>query len=89
MSREEASRLTADISRAIKSSDLLSLLHPSSQSRPNRKRTLSEIPKSILDAKVAPVRNVLEKIDACRLLDLDIIPQVNGRPPRGSRVRDG
>jgi len=79
MAREEVDRLVADISRAIQCSDLLSVLHQN-----NRKICLSEIPKSILDERVMPIRHALENINAQELLGLEIL-----RNNAGPRVREG
>ena len=85
----EVDRLVADISRAIQESDLLSLLlTPPKRSMRLRQRPkcLSEIPKSILDERVKPIRAVLETIDAQKLLGLRVLPPQNHRGPR---LRDG
>jgi len=120
MARDEVARLVADISQAIQSSDLLSLLrqdldhqHPPqhqylhetvtkrSLRNPPILKCLSEIPKSILDVRVEPIRTALEKIDARRLLDLEIIQEIptqkqnhhhgqhHTSQERGARLRDG
>jgi len=132
MPRDEVARLVADISLAIQSSDLLSLLRkdPESQSpslssheqqqqyhihdegekrsllkQQNRKsdkhpplpKCLSEIPRSILDDRVKPIRAALERIDAQKLLNLEILQEQQQHHPhpsqeravKGPRVRDG
>ena len=128
MVREEISRLEADVFRAIRSSDLLSLLHGGSPAphdshnfghnnhhangynhknhqhnyyyrdnqtigsfrRQPRYKDLSEIPESILEDRVRPIRAVLESIDAQRLLDLEVYSSSReGTPVWGPRVRDG
>jgi hypothetical protein len=84
MSRAEVARLVADISLAIESSDLLSLLRetddPERQNgslrrQQHQKRCMSEIPQSILDDRVEPIRTALENIDAQKLLDLEILQE--------------
>jgi hypothetical protein len=103
MARDEVSNLVTDIARAIQSSDLLTLLlrpTPESQKRSLLRRLnhhqqssmsvvkcLAEIPKSILDDRVKPIRTALEKIDAQTLLALEIVP--DGTAGGGARVRDG
>lgn len=124
MARDEVARLVADVSRAVQSSDLLSLLQQEressfeqqqyTQENGSMKRSLrrkqehqhsslpkclSEIPKSILDDRVEPIRTALLKIDAQKLLNLEILepprrqyrlrPSSHERAPEGPRVRDG
>ncbi len=93
--REEVDNLVSNISKAIQASDLLSLLVLPEQQRFPRRRllrqprihnNLSEIPKSILDERVRPIRSVLETIDAQKLLGLEVLhPNVQ----EGPRLRDG
>ena len=93
--RDEVDNLVSNISRAIQASDLLSLLVQHQPQRFPRKRllrqprapnNLSEIPKSILDERVRPIRSVLESIDAQKLLGLELVhPTIQ----EGPRLRDG
>ena len=94
--REEVDNLVSNISRAIQASDLLSLLvqHQQHQRFPQKSllrqprapSNLSEIPKSILDERVRPIRSVLESIDAQKLLGLELLhPTIQ----EGPRLRDG
>ena len=86
--QKEIDHLVADISRAIQASDLLSLLvQPRFPRRMLRQpRNLSEIPKSILDERVSPIRSVLENIDAQKLLGLEVLPP---NAKEGPHLRDG
>lgn len=87
--REQVDHLVANISQAIQASDLLSLL-VQQQRFPRRilrqPRDLSEIPKSILDERVRPIRSVLENIDAQKLLGLEVLPP---NAKEGPHLRDG
>lgn len=87
--REQVDHLVANISQAIQASDLLSLL-VHQQRFPRRilrqPRDLSEIPKSILDERVRPIRAVLENIDAQKLLGLEVLPP---NAKEGPHLKDG
>ena len=80
MPREEVERLVVEVSSAVRSSGFRSLLRG------------EDLPGSALKKRVRPISAVLEKIDAGRLLDLELSSatrQSGGARAEGPRVRDG
>ena len=122
MSKDEVDRLIADISNAVQSSSLLSLLrsdvdeatqlqlpfssfnkkrHHHHQHHHHRKKRnkspplstykcLADIPQSTLVDRMRPIRQALERIDAQRLLDLELMPFSSPEQAvQGPRLKDG
>ena len=76
--KDEVEHLIDDISLAINSSSLL-----------KSKRSLSSVSQSTLNDCLEPIRQALERIDAQRLLHLDIILPSQEEETAGPRLRDG
>ena len=127
----EVHRMVSDISSAIQSSALLSLLdeakangslpepaiairddqaslsnvnNPRRRTKRREKTTkqrdailpkcLADIPQSTLDERIKPIKRALERVDAEKLLNLELIhpsasSRLEGQTTLGARVQDG